>query len=61
MLVLKGVPLAKEYYQDFGARPMADADLMVPEAVTIEQIRTLLEGHQGGSSRRARHSVSDVS
>lgn len=47
VLVLKGVPLAKEYYQDFGARPMSDADLMVPEAVTIEQIRTLLEGTPG--------------
>lgn len=47
VLVLKGVPLAKEYYEDFGARPMSDADLMVPESVTIEQIRTLLEGTPG--------------
>lgn len=47
VLVLKGVPLATEYYEDFGARPMSDADLMVPETVTIEQIRTLLEGTPG--------------
>jgi hypothetical protein len=31
-LVLKGVDLILHYYQDFGARPMSDFDLLVPKA-----------------------------
>lgn len=29
-LLLKGVPLALDYYRDLGARPMADVDVLVP-------------------------------
>jgi hypothetical protein len=41
-LVLKGVALANLYYQDTGARPMADLDLLVPPGKFFELSNRLL-------------------
>jgi len=40
-LVLKGVPLALQYYGDIAVRPMADADLLVPVARARDAFRVV--------------------
>jgi hypothetical protein len=37
-MVLKGLPLALQYYKDVGRRPMADVDLLVPSSRAIEAL-----------------------
>jgi hypothetical protein len=41
MLLLKGYPLAAQYYRDLGARPMADIDVLVPRQRAMDAIRLL--------------------
>jgi hypothetical protein len=41
-LLLKGTPLAAGYYGDFGARPMADFDLLIPEEAAPTEIAAIL-------------------
>jgi len=42
-LVLKGAPLAIQYYQDIGLRPMGDFDLLVRTADTHRAVAVLAE------------------
>ncbi len=46
-LALKGAPLARLYYQDYGLRPMSDFDILVPNAQRRAAIELLVrEGWQ---------------
>jgi len=42
-LILKGAPLALEYYQDLGVRPMNDFDILVPPAQRDKAIEIILK------------------
>lgn len=42
-LLLKGVPLSQIYYQDMGARPMADADILISGDQLDDAINVLQE------------------
>jgi hypothetical protein len=56
-LLLKGAALASLYYPDAGLRPMADFDVLVPEAQALQTLRLLesqgckQEGTKGGGFR----------
>jgi len=43
VVALKGLPLLLHYYNDLGARPMNDVDLLVPEDRAVEAAR-IIEG-----------------
>jgi hypothetical protein len=43
-LVLKGLPLGLVYYDDLGARPMADVDVLVPRGRAMEAMAVLEAG-----------------
>lgn len=55
VMLLKGIALAQEYYHDFGSRPMADVDLMVPEELTIDEIKRIVRGAKGWEYVRRAH------
>jgi len=42
VIVLKGAPMAALYYRDFGLRPMADVDILVPEETALTAMDWLL-------------------
>jgi hypothetical protein len=42
-MLLKGVPLAILHYQDAGARPMRDIDVLVPEEKAADAMRLLMQ------------------
>jgi hypothetical protein len=51
-LVLKGLALIAAYYRDFGTRPMADIDVLVPEAQADPAHRLLLAAGWTWSARK---------
>lgn len=42
-MLLKGLPLSVLHYQDFGARPMRDIDVLVPEEMAADAMRLMVE------------------
>ena len=51
LMVLKGVPLAIQYYRDLALRPMADVDVLVPTGA-VEDALAVLEADGWPVSRR---------
>ncbi|HEY1267252.1 MAG TPA: nucleotidyltransferase family protein [Candidatus Binatia bacterium] len=42
-LILKGAPLTLLYYRDYGVRPMADIDLLVPAAQALQAVAIMTQ------------------
>lgn len=47
VIVLKGIALGVEYYGDLGLRPLGDADVLVPDHISIAELRECFDREEG--------------